>query len=54
MNAVLVGLAANPSLPAELVGPLIEAADDETAWKLAYRFDLTSTQVTALVARSRR
>lgn len=48
---MLAGLAANPSLTAELVGRLIEVADDATARELAYRSDLTSAQVTALVAR---
>lgn len=51
MNAVSAGLAANPSLPAELLDQLIETADDEIAWRLAHRPGLTPAQVTALITR---
>ncbi|MEU5658423.1 hypothetical protein ABZ802_22790 [Streptomyces sp. NPDC047737] len=51
MNAVQAGLAANPSLPPELLDRLTEAADDEIAWKLAHRSDLAAAQVSALVTR---
>ncbi|GAA2830427.1 hypothetical protein GCM10010441_63600 [Kitasatospora paracochleata] len=50
MNDVLVGLAANPSLPAELIDRLIALGDEEVAHELAYRADLTRPQVLALAA----
>lgn len=51
MNHVLCGLAANPALPAELVERLIGIADEEVAWELACRGDLSRAQAVALAAR---
>lgn len=48
---LLCGLAANPTLPPELVDRLVEVADDEIADALALRTDLTRAQAKALTAR---
>lgn len=52
MNHVLHGLAANPSLPAELIDRLITIADTDLSSELAARTDLTAAQLTTLAARS--
>ncbi|MFG1665177.1 hypothetical protein [Streptomyces sp. Y7] len=51
MNPVLCGLAANPSLPPELLDRLIVIADTELSGELAARTDLTPAQVITLAAR---
>ncbi|WP_042416892.1 hypothetical protein [Streptacidiphilus anmyonensis] len=51
MNPALLGLAANPSLPADLLDRLVPMADEELASQLARRPDLTTGQVRALAAR---
>ncbi|QKZ23996.1 hypothetical protein [Streptomyces chartreusis] len=51
MNHVLHGLAANPSLPPELIDRLITIADTDLSSELAARTDLTPTQLTTLAAR---
>ncbi|WP_435210318.1 hypothetical protein [Streptomyces sp. bgisy034] len=51
MNPVLHGLAANPSLPPELIDRLITMADLDLSSELATRTDLTPTQLTTLAAR---
>ncbi|MFI8090306.1 hypothetical protein ACIF9R_18610 [Streptomyces sp. NPDC086080] len=51
MNRVLCGLAANVSLPSELVDRLIVVADAEIAVDLARRADLSHAQALALAAR---
>ncbi|MFD7284048.1 hypothetical protein ACFV80_45530 [Streptomyces sp. NPDC059862] len=51
MNHVLYGLAANPSLPSELVDRLIAVADADLGCDLAARTDLSRAQVVALAAR---
>ncbi|MEV7858716.1 hypothetical protein AB0O86_07745 [Streptomyces hirsutus] len=51
MDHVLCGLAANPTLPAELVDRLIAVADDDIAESLAVRKDLSHAQAVALAAR---
>ncbi|MEU4930484.1 hypothetical protein AB0G54_28910 [Streptomyces yokosukanensis] len=50
MNHVLCGLAANPSLPSELVDRLIALGDADVCWELAARADLGRAQVAALAA----
>ncbi|WP_042378055.1 hypothetical protein [Streptacidiphilus melanogenes] len=52
MNPALLGLAENPSLPADLLDRLVLTADDELASTLAQRPDLSDEQVRALAARS--
>lgn len=52
MNHVLHALSGNPALPPELVDRLIAAADDDLAWALACRPDLSRAQVHALASRS--
>ncbi len=52
VNHVLCGLAANPSLPAELVERLIGIADGDVASELACREDLSRAQAVALAAHS--
>ncbi|MGA5347652.1 hypothetical protein ACWDLL_14960 [Streptomyces griseoincarnatus] len=51
MNHVLCGLAANVSLPSELVDRLIAVADEEIAADLAHRADLGHAQAVALASR---
>ncbi|MEU8756858.1 hypothetical protein AB0C88_40910 [Streptomyces chartreusis] len=51
MTHVLHGLAANPSLPPELIDRLITIADTDLSSELAARTDLTPTQLTTLAAR---
>ncbi|GHH25215.1 hypothetical protein [Streptomyces lanatus] len=51
MNHVLHGLAANPSLPPELLDQLIGCADTDLSGELAERTDLTPAQLTTLAAR---
>ncbi|MFB6938680.1 hypothetical protein [Streptomyces chartreusis] len=51
MNHVLHGLAANPSLPPELLDRLITIADTDLSSELAARTDLTPAQLTTLAAR---
>jgi hypothetical protein len=51
VNHVLCGLAANPSLPPELVDRLIAVADTDIATELAARADLSHAQAVALAAR---
>ncbi|MFI7082291.1 hypothetical protein ACIBUR_01620 [Streptomyces anulatus] len=51
MNPVLRGLAANPSLPSEVVDRLIAVADADLAETLARRADLSRDQAVALVSR---
>ncbi|MGW2474381.1 hypothetical protein [Streptomyces sp. NPDC001665] len=52
MNHVLRGLAANVSLPSELVDRLIAVADCEIAAALAHRADLSRAQVMVLASRA--
>ncbi|MEV0092614.1 hypothetical protein [Streptomyces sp. NPDC050738] len=54
MHHILRGLATNPALPPELVDRLISLADDdnELAWYLDGREDLSRTQVSAVAARA--
>ncbi|MER5886617.1 hypothetical protein ABT160_22565 [Streptomyces sp. NPDC001941] len=51
MDHLLLGLAANPSLPAALIDRLISVADQDIAHALAGRGDLRPAQVRALAAR---
>lgn len=51
MNHVLCGLAANVSLPSELVDRLIAVADAEIAVDLAHRADLSHAQAVVLASR---
>ncbi|MFE9699399.1 hypothetical protein [Streptomyces sp. NPDC006270] len=51
MNHVLCGLAANVSLPSELVDRLIAVADSEIAADLAHRVDLSHAQAVVLASR---
>lgn len=51
MNPVLCGLAANVSLPSELVDRLIAVADADIAADLAHRADLSHAQAVALASR---
>ncbi|MGI5396935.1 hypothetical protein [Streptomyces sp. CA-251251] len=51
MHHVLCGLAANRSLPSELVDRLIEVADADIAVDLAQRADLSRAQAVALASR---
>ncbi|MFI2379730.1 hypothetical protein ACH5AO_32445 [Streptomyces sp. NPDC018964] len=51
MNHVLCGLAANVSLPSELVDRLIAVADADIAAELARRADLSHAQAVALASR---
>ncbi|AKZ53490.1 hypothetical protein SAM23877_0441 [Streptomyces ambofaciens ATCC 23877] len=51
MHHVLCGLAANGSLPSELVDRLIAVADADIAVELAQRTDLSRAQAVALAAR---
>ncbi|MEV1050482.1 hypothetical protein [Streptomyces sp. NPDC049887] len=51
MDDVLCGLAANPALPPELVDRLIAVADDDLAWALTDRVDLSRPQALALARR---
>lgn len=51
MQHVLCGLAANPSLPPELVDRLIAVADADIAVDLAHRADLSHAQAVALASR---
>ncbi|MET8566401.1 hypothetical protein ABZV75_39765 [Streptomyces flaveolus] len=51
MNHVLCGLAANVSLPSELVDRLIAVADAEIAADLAHRADLSHAQAMVLASR---
>lgn len=51
MNHVLCGLAANVSLPSELLDRLIAVADAEIAADLAHRADLSHAQAVALASR---
>lgn len=51
MNHVLCGLAANVSLPPELVDRLIAVADAEIAADLAHRADLSHAQAVVLASR---
>jgi hypothetical protein len=51
VNHVLCGLAANPSLPPELVDRLVAVADTDVAAELAARADLGHAQAVALAAR---
>ncbi|MGW2090266.1 hypothetical protein [Streptomyces sp. NPDC001880] len=51
MNHVLCGLAANVTLPSELVNRLIAAADPDIAVELAGRADLSREQAVSLVSR---
>ncbi|MEZ7155649.1 hypothetical protein ACWFQ6_30725 [Streptomyces althioticus] len=51
MNHVLCGLAANVSLPSELVDRLIAVADEEIAADLTDRADLSHAQAVALASR---
>ncbi|MFJ7305265.1 hypothetical protein [Streptomyces sp. NPDC099088] len=51
MNHVLCGLAANVSLPSELVDRLIAVADAEIAADLAHRGDLSHAQAVVLASR---
>ncbi|WP_436524710.1 hypothetical protein [Actinoplanes sp. HUAS TT8] len=51
MDDLLVALAGNPALPPALVDRLIGLADEELARALAYRCDLSGTQIRALAAR---
>jgi hypothetical protein len=51
VHHVLCGLAANPALPTDLVDRLIEVADDDIAWDLAGREDLSRAQAVALASR---
>lgn len=52
MNHVLSGLAANASLPPELLDRLIAVADTETATHLVHRPDLSHAQAIALASRA--
>ncbi|GLY20116.1 hypothetical protein Kisp01_71300 [Kineosporia sp. NBRC 101677] len=52
MNHVLSGLAANASLPPELLDRLIAVADTETATHLVHRADLSHAQAIALASRA--
>ncbi|MFJ8637108.1 hypothetical protein [Streptomyces sp. NPDC093568] len=51
MNHVLHGLAANPSLPPELIDRLITVADPDLSSELAARTDLTPAQLATLATR---
>ncbi|MFJ7073550.1 hypothetical protein [Streptomyces sp. NPDC098781] len=51
MDHLLRGLAANPSLPPELLDRLIAVADTDLSGDLAERADLTPAQLTTLAAR---
>lgn len=52
VNHLLCGLAANPTLPSELVDRLIAVADDDVDHDLAGRADLSRAQAVALASRA--
>ncbi|MER5640027.1 hypothetical protein ABT095_24150 [Kitasatospora sp. NPDC002227] len=52
MKATLLGHAANPALPADLLARLLDTADEEVLGVPARRADLDAAQLSALAARS--